>query len=113
MLFKLRNWLVKPFGLKAGGGEENFVQKFEELIRSGSPADLANKGCRIWYRVAAHDETPPATPTDLHESFSTRRKKEVIEFDFEDSGKTAYFAVQVENDGKKGSWGPLTSALIP
>jgi hypothetical protein len=27
--------------------------------------------------------------------------------------KTAYFAVQIENNGKKGEWGPLVSALIP
>jgi hypothetical protein len=38
---------------------------------------------------------------------------DVIEFDFEDSGKTVYFAVQIENDGKKGLWGPLAQALIP
>jgi hypothetical protein len=37
----------------------------------------------------------------------------VIEFDYGDSGKTAYFAVQIENEGKKGTWGPLVSALIP
>jgi hypothetical protein len=41
------------------------------------------------------------------------RKKDVIEFDFGDSGKTAYFAVQIENDGKKGQWWPMVSALIP
>jgi hypothetical protein len=33
--------------------------------------------------------------------------------DFGDSGKTAYFAVRIENEGKKGPWGPLVSALIP
>jgi hypothetical protein len=27
--------------------------------------------------------------------------------------KTAFFAVQIENDGKKGLWGTLVSALIP
>jgi hypothetical protein len=36
-----------------------------------------------------------------------------MEFDFGDSGKTAFFAVQIENEGKKGPWGPLVSALIP
>jgi hypothetical protein len=36
-----------------------------------------------------------------------------MEFAFEDSGKTVYFAVQVENEGKKGPWGPVVSALIP
>jgi hypothetical protein len=37
----------------------------------------------------------------------------VIEFGFDDSGKIAYFAVQIENEGKKGPWGPLVQALIP
>jgi hypothetical protein len=46
------------------------------------------------------------SPGDLRQSFYTKRKKDVIEFDFGDSGKTAYFAVQVENDGKKGPWYP-------
>jgi hypothetical protein len=80
---------------------------------TGSPDDPANKGYRVWYSVAAPGETPPANPEELRKSFFTKRKKDVIEFDFGDSGKTAYFAVQVENGGKKGSWGPLVSALIP
>jgi hypothetical protein len=37
----------------------------------------------------------------------------VIEFEFGDSGKKCFMAVQIENEGKKGPWGPLTSALIP
>jgi hypothetical protein len=49
----------------------------------------------------------------LRKSFFTKRKKDVIEFGFGDSGKTAWFAVQVENGGRKGPWGPLVSALIP
>jgi hypothetical protein len=80
---------------------------------TGSPADPANKGFRIWYSVIAPGETPPADPEDLRKSFYTTRKKDVIEFDFGDSGKTAYFAVQIENGGKKGPWGPMVSALIP
>jgi hypothetical protein len=72
---------------------------------TGDPHDSANKGYRIWYTVAAPGETPPANPDDLHKSFFTKRKKDVIEFDFGDSGKTVYFAVQIENDGKKGPWG--------
>ncbi|MDR1574937.1 MAG: TAXI family TRAP transporter solute-binding subunit [Treponema sp.] len=80
---------------------------------TGSAADPANKGYRIWYTVIPPGETPPADPDDLRKSFFTKRKKDVIEFDFGDSGKTAYFAVQIENDGKKGPWGPLVSALIP
>jgi hypothetical protein len=33
--------------------------------------------------------------------------------EYNDSGKTVWFAIQIENEGKKGSWGPLVSALIP
>jgi hypothetical protein len=80
---------------------------------TGSPNDPANKGYRIWYSVIAQGETPPADPDDLRKSFFTKRKKNVIGFDYGDSGKTAYFAVQIENDGRKGNWGPMVSALIP
>jgi hypothetical protein len=80
---------------------------------TGSPADPANKGYRIWYSVTAQGEIPPETPDGLRKTFYTKRKKDVIEFDFGDSGKTAYFAAQIENDGKKGPWGPLVNALIP
>jgi hypothetical protein len=37
----------------------------------------------------------------------------MIEFDFDDSDKTAFFAMQIENSSRKGPWGPLISALIP
>jgi hypothetical protein len=80
---------------------------------TGSPADPANKGFRIWYSLAGQGEPVPANPGDLRKSFYTKRKKDLIEFDFGDSGKTAYFAVQIENEGKKGPWGPMVSALIP
>jgi hypothetical protein len=80
---------------------------------TGNPGDSVNKGYRIWYSVVAPGETPPTNPDDLHKSFYTKRKKDVIEFEFGDSGKTAYFAMQIENEGKKGPWGPLVSALIP
>jgi hypothetical protein len=80
---------------------------------AGDPDDKANKGCRIYYSVIAPGETPPLKPEELRQSFYTQRKKDLIEFEFGDSGKTAYFAVQIENDGKKGNWGPIVSALIP
>jgi hypothetical protein len=80
---------------------------------AGSPDDPANKGYRIWYSVIAPGETPPANPEELRKSFYTQRKKDLIEFEFGDSGKTVYFAVQIENDGKKGAWGPMVPALIP
>jgi hypothetical protein len=80
---------------------------------TGSPDDKANKGYRIWYSVVAPGETPPSNPEELRKSFFTKRRKDLIEFEFGDSGSTVYFAVQVENDGKKGGWGPMVSALIP
>jgi hypothetical protein len=80
---------------------------------TGSPDDPANKGYRIWHSVIAPGETPPANPEELRKSFYTQRKKDLIEFEFGDSGKTVYFAVVIENDGKKGPWGPIVSALIP
>jgi hypothetical protein len=80
---------------------------------TGNPADISNKGSRVWYSVIAQGETPPVNPDELRKSFYTKRKKDLIDFEFGDSGKTAYFAVQIENEGKKGPWGPLVSALIP
>jgi hypothetical protein len=80
---------------------------------TGTADDPANKEFRVHYSVLAQGETPPTNPTELRNSFSTKRKKDIVDFEFGDSGKTAFFAVQLENDGRKGPWGPLTSALIP
>ena len=80
---------------------------------TGNPADPANKGYRIWHSVIAPGDAPPAAPEDLRMSFYTKRKKDLIEFDFGGSGKIAYFAVQIENEGRKGPWGPMVQALIP
>jgi hypothetical protein len=80
---------------------------------SGDPADRDNKGYRIWYKVVPPGGEPVTNPTQLTESFYTKRKKDLMEFLYTDSGKTVYFAVQVENDGKKGPWGPIVSAIIP
>ena len=80
---------------------------------SGNPDDPANKEFRIWYRVVGPGEDPPRGPEELGNSFSTKRKKEAMDFGPEASGKTVYFAVQVENGKLKGPWGPTVSALIP
>jgi hypothetical protein len=66
-----------------------------------------------WISVCTVQKTNWHIPDDLRKSFYTKRKKDVIECEFGDSGKTAYFAVQIENEGKKGPWGPLVNALIP
>jgi hypothetical protein len=80
---------------------------------TGSPNDPANKGCRIWRSVVSSGESPPVNTEKLRKSFFTRRKKDLVQFDYGDSGKTAWFAVVIENGGNQGSWGPMVSALIP
>jgi hypothetical protein len=81
---------------------------------TGSPNDPANKGYRIWYSVLAPGETPPTSPEDLRKSFFTMRKKDLLQFNYNESGQTVYFAVQIENSGgKQGPWGPMVNALIP
>jgi hypothetical protein len=91
---------------------------FRVVYVTGNANDPADKGFRVYYRVVAPPgmaavQQPPASPEDLTTSFFTHRKKDVIKFGFNDSGSTVFFAVQVENEGKKGPWGPMTSALIP
>ena len=86
---------------------------FKIIYVTGNPNDPANKSYRVWFKKTAPGEAAPTGPEQLTESFSTKRKKDVIVFDYGDSGKTVHFAVQIENDGKKGPWGPLVSALIP
>jgi hypothetical protein len=80
---------------------------------SGNPEDRANKGFRVWYKAVPPGGAPVTHPRELSESFFTRRKKDLIVFDYEDSGKTAFIAVQVENGSKKGPWGPIVSSIIP
>ena len=81
---------------------------------SGSPNDPANKGYRIWYSVVGQGEAPPERPEDLRKSFFTMRKNDLLQFDYGESGRTVYFAVQIENSGgKQGPWGPMVNALIP
>jgi hypothetical protein len=53
---------------------------------------------RDWQSVAG------AKASAWGKSFHTMRKKDMIEFGYSDSGKTACFAVQIENGGKKGDW---------
>ncbi|MDR2747948.1 MAG: hypothetical protein LBB77_10955 [Treponema sp.] len=87
---------------------------FRIVYVSGNPHDRANGGYRVWYDAIAQGETPPAKPEELRKSFFTRRKKDMIEFDFGDSGKAAYIAVQIESgSGQQGNWGPMVQAVIP
>jgi hypothetical protein len=118
--FKRRYFLLPPFDgvpMAQVMVETYRVGSHELGVRliyvAGNPDDKTNSGYRIWYSVVAPGETPPSRPEELSQSFYTQRRKDLIEFDFGDSGSTVYFAVQIENEGRKGSWGPMVQALIP
>jgi hypothetical protein len=49
----------------------------------------------------------------LHYRF-TRRRKELVDFDANESGMKVYFCARYENQkGEHGIWGPIESAIIP
>jgi hypothetical protein len=97
---------------------------------SGFPPDphRSDYGYRIYYGVVPPGGTTvevatspkrelmrvPVSGDDLPFSKFTRRKKELMDFAQEDSGKTAYFCIRYENTkGQPGPWGPLFNAVIP
>ena len=56
----------------------------------------------------------PAAPEELPIVFATKRKKDIINFNPNDSGKTAYFDIRIENGtGEYGPWCPLFHAIVP
>jgi hypothetical protein len=95
ILAMVKTWLVViAANLQKRGVPESVLQALTALAGAhvtGSPSELANKGCLIHYSVAAPGKTPPVKPDDFRKSFYIKRKKNIIEFDFGDSGKTAYF----------------------
>jgi hypothetical protein len=57
---------------------------------------------------------PPLDGEGLKHYLFTRRQKELTVFAAAESGMTAYFCARYENQkGWKGSWGPVSSAIIP
>jgi hypothetical protein len=57
---------------------------------------------------------PPKDGKGLSHYRFTRRRKEKLVFDAEESGKTAYVCARYENGkGETGLWGPVVSAIIP
>jgi hypothetical protein len=59
----------------------------------------------------------PVKAEELPIVFTTKRKKDIINFNPGDSGKTAYFAIRIENgaggEGGCGPWCPLFRAVVP
>jgi hypothetical protein len=58
-------------------------------------------------------ESAPGHSPDIRTYFFAKRKKDVIEFGFEDSGKTCRMATKIENEGRKSPYDPMVSVLIP
>jgi hypothetical protein len=59
----------------------------------------------------------PVDPEKLPIVFSTKRKKDIINFDPNDSGKTAYFDIRIDNgtsgETGYGPWCPIFHAIVP
>ena len=56
----------------------------------------------------------PLNPEELTASHFTRRKRDLIEFPYDNSGKQCFICVRYENGkGDKGPWGPMTNSFIP
>jgi hypothetical protein len=97
---------------------------------SGAKADpnSADYGFRIYWGIMPQggasaeaatgkkrELTQPAiSGEELPHSKFTRRKKELLDFPAEDSGKTVFFCIRFENaKGEPGPWGPIFSTIIP
>jgi hypothetical protein len=80
---------------------------------SGDPNGKSNKGRRVYYAIVPPGGAAPTEPAQFPASFYTMRRSDVLNHPFGSSGSTVYFIVQLEHGGKKGPWGPITSAVIP
>jgi len=64
----------------------------------------------VWDLLAA----PPERPTDLANHTMASRTPHIIEFDESDRGKTAYIALQWQNErGLTGPWSEMQTAVVP
>lgn len=90
--------------------------------------DRADWGFRIYFGVLPHTgditeemmierqylRREPQNPEELTASHFTRRKRDLIEFPYDNSGKQCFICVRYENGkGDKGPWGPMVSSFIP
>jgi hypothetical protein len=102
--------------------------KFRAVSTSGAEAEKANYGFRLYWGVlppgGASVEAAtgpkrelmkaPLSGEELPHSKFTRRKKELLDFPQEDSGKAAYFCARFENSkGDAGPWGVMARGVIP
>ena len=56
----------------------------------------------------------PQTPEELPVSHFTKRKNDLIDFPYDNSGKQCFICKRYENSkGEKGPWGPMVNSFIP
>jgi hypothetical protein len=103
-----RNWqnVAEPKG-QDWGIPSAVMQNFASLITNAeSTLEVAkNETARTTAATARCNEGFNAPSDEM-------RKKDLIQFDYSDGGKTVYF-VAIENRGKQGTWKSLVPALIP
>jgi hypothetical protein len=103
--------------------------KLHIYLLEGSLAEPgADFGYRIYWGVMPHGgatmeeavsqrrylHREPVSGEELPHSKFTRCKKKLFDFPGDDSAKTAWFCIRLENGkGEAGPWGPLFSAVIP
>jgi len=90
--------------------------------------DRADWGFRIYFGVLPHTgdvseemlierqylRRQPQNPEELTASHFTRRKRDLIDFPYDNSGKQCFICVRYENGkGDKGPWGPMVNSFIP
>lgn len=88
-LFKLRNWIVKPFGLQQGEGKN--ARKFEECIRTGGKLGFAS----------ISDKSPKETILCLTDKHLSAYLSVYIE-DMEDDERAIYTTTLVNFHNKLG-----------
>jgi hypothetical protein len=104
------------------GGLHKVIVEIEALRTIDSPDKRANYGVAIYKGLmpaggvtleqAASAKhylmKPPVSGAELQYDRFTRKKKEIVKFDAEDAGMTAYFCARYENQkGDVGDWGRI------
>jgi hypothetical protein len=131
----LRSGMRSPIATPTGQAHADITYPGPHLLAlfpkllEGTLADArADHGFRIYFGVlpvggasleeAAGPErylrSSPVSGEDLPHSKFSRKHKVLFEFPSEDSGRSVFFSIRLENaKGDMGPWGPVFSAVIP
>jgi hypothetical protein len=110
-------------------GRTGTARLFLKLVYAEGTESLANPHTDIEYQIRWGKYSPvnptsnpgtgeiaaaPVMAEELPVVFTTKRKRELIAFGPEDSGKTAYFDIRIGNGNNEyGQWCTLFHAVIP